>query len=301
MNSIEELRMRLRKDEYVEAEQKEKSLQEAANAFHEGVKAKIYDKQAPLRRMRNKCAFTKEIICECMANLYESALVIDDVDKYSANLRSVMKDHCKSIMENATKNSDLETLFENASPYIKGMLVLAEEAYDNKTDEEVKEFETKVLLNKDDLSLINKFESEQGKDVYASGLQDRVIDVYKTEEKLGEEQKDKVQAVVDALIKTKTSTGAEDDEKDAISECVENGINLFSTTPKSIFNAIFISKSKQAMNESASANLEDNAELILAETIATYTLYETIHSLGFKTYNDKDKRDLLMSYFISNK
>ena len=298
MDRVEKLRMLLRKDEYAELEQQENALNEAASVYHKQIAAKIHDKEAPLRRIRNKCAFTKEIICECMCNLYESALVIDDVDKYSNALRGVMKENCMSIMENAKNDSELETLFEDASPYVKDMLVLAEEAYNNKTDEEVKEFDNKVLLNKDDLTLIKKFETEEGKDVYASGLQDRVIDVYKTEEKLGEEQKDKVQAVVDALIKTKASTGADDNTK-SISESIEGGINLFNTTPKSIFNSIFINKSKNAMNESASVNLEDNAEKILAETIATYTLLETIHALGFKKYNEKEKRDLRYQFFIS--
>ena len=170
--------------------------------------------------------------------------------------------------------------------------------YLHHTDEEVKEFSDKVLLDKDDLNLIKKFETDEGKDVYASGLQDRVIDVYKAEEKLGEEQKNKVQAVVDALIKTKESTGS-DGDSNPISESIEGGINLFNTTPKTIFNAIFVNKSKGVMNESSSANLEEDAEKILAETIATYTLLETIHSLGFKIYDYKEKRDLLMQFFIS--
>lgn len=297
MDRVEELRALLRKDEYIEAEQKETILNEAANEYRKGITAKIYDRDAPLRRMRSKCAFMKEIICECMCNLYESSLIIDDVDKYSSGLRSVMKDNCMSIMENATNNSELESLFENSSPYVKNMLTLAEQAYEEKTDEEVKEFNDKILLSKDDLNLIKKFETDEGKDVYASGLQDRVIDVYKAEEKIGEEQKDKVQAVVDALIKTKASVNA--DNNNSISESVENGINLFNTTPKSIFNAIFINKSKGIMNESSSANLEEDGEKILAETIATYTLLETIHSLGFKSYTDKEKRDLIMQFFIS--
>lgn len=297
MGRLDELRHILRKDEYSAEEAKINALNESAADFHQSITAKYYDKQAPLRRMRNKCAFTKEIICECMCNLFESALVLDedDVKKYSNSFRKAMKDECMSIMEGCHTNSELETLFENASPYIQEMLVLAEEAYGNKTDEEVKEFENKVLLNKDDLNLINKFEAEQGKDVYATTLQDRVIDVYKAEEQLGKEQNEKVQAVVDELSK-KSSTGA---DGEPMSECIEKGVNLFNTTPKTIFNAIFVNKSKQLMTESASANLEDVSEKVLAETIATYTLLETIHSLGFKTYSDDEKKSLRLQFFIA--
>lgn len=310
MDRVEQLKQLLRKDEYAEEARQNEALQEAANQYHSAISAKIHDKQAPLRRLRNKCAFTKEIISECMCNLYESALLIDDVDKYSKSLRSAMREQVMSIMETATTNSDLVSLFENSSPYVKGMLVLAEEAYDNKTDEEIKEFENKVILSKDDLSLINKFETEEGKDVYAQGLQDRIIDVYKAEEKMGQEQKGKVQAVVDELSKinnvsvgNNTDTGAENDtqnsEQNTVTESIEHGVRLFNNTPKTIFNAIFVNKSKSFMNESASADLMDNGEKILAETIATYTLLETIHALGFKTYSEDEKRKLKMDFFVS--
>ena len=148
------------------------------------------------------------------------------------------------------------------------------------------------------MDFIKKFEAEEGKDVYASGLQDRVIDVYKAEEKLGEEQKEKVQAVVDELAKLK-STGADKDEKDIVTESIEYGTSLFNTTPKTLFSAIFINKSKNAMNESASADLLNNGEQILAETIATYTLLETIHALGIKSYSRDEVNDLKMEFFIS--
>lgn len=299
MDRVDELRHLLRKDEYAEAEKYEQSLQEASEEYHKAISKRFYDKQAPLRLIKTKCDFTKEVMCECMCNLYESALIIDDVEKYSDVLRDAMKKHCMSIMENANSNSELEKLFENASPYVKGMINLAESAWDNKSDEEIKEYENKIILSKDDMDLINKFETSEGKDVYASDLQDRVIDVYKTEEKLGSEQKEKVQAVVDELSKLKSSTEEDKNDSNSVTESIEFGCNLFNNTPKTIFNAIFINKSKSYMNESASVNLEENSEKILAETIATYTLLETVHALGFKTYTDEEKANMRMEFFIS--
>lgn len=297
MDRLEELQRLLRKEDYEKAEEADRILSESATEYHNAIKAKIYDKNAPLRRIKNKCTFTKEVISECMYNLYESALVIDDVDKYSKSLRAVMKEQLMSIMENAETNNDLNLLFENASPYVKGMMILAEEAYSKKSDEDIKEFENKVLLSKDDLELINKFETDEGKDVYASNLQDRVIDVYKAEEKLGEEQKEKVQTVVDELSKL-TSNKPNNEDKTS-SKVIEESVNLFNNTPKTIFNAIFVNKSKSFMNETASSNLEENSEKILAETIATYTLLETIHALGFKTYSEDEKNQLRLDFFIS--
>ena len=300
MNRNEELNRLLRRKEYEEDEQQSKILAEAAENYSAAIRAKIYDKNAPIRHIRHGCQFVKEMLCECVCDLYESALVIDrkDVDEYSKNLREAMRDECMSIMESASTINDLKALFENASPYVKNMIVLAEEAYDNKTSEEIKAYDDKVILGKDDFNLIKKFEADEGKDVYATGLQDRVIDVYKAEEKLGEQQRDKVQAVVDELSRIKSSTGA-DKTNTPMSECIEKGINLFNTTPKSLFNAIFVNKSKSVMTESASADLSENEDIILAETIAIYTLYETIHALGIKTYSDEEQRKLKMEFFVN--
>lgn len=298
MSRIEEFRRLRNKEEYAEVEKNEQALQEAATNFHKAINDRYYEKQAPLRRIKAQCDFTKTMLCECVCNLYESALVIDDVEKYSNSLRKAMTDQCMSIMECATNNSELTKLFENASPYIKGILNLAESAFDQKTEDEIKAFENKIVLSKEDMDFIKKFEAEEGKDVYATGLQDRVIDVYKAEEKLGEEQKEKVQAVVDELAKLK-STGADKDEKDIVTESIEYGTSLFNTTPKTLFSAIFINKSKNLMNESASADLLENGEQILAETIATYTLLETIHALGIKSYSRDEVNNLKMEFFIS--
>ena len=43
-----------------------------------------------------------------------------------------MTDQCMSIMECATTSNDLTKLFENASPYVKGILTLAETAFEQK-------------------------------------------------------------------------------------------------------------------------------------------------------------------------
>ena len=123
--------------------------------------------------------------------------------------------------------------------------------------------------------------------------------IYKEEEKLGEEQRDRVQAVVDELSKLKSTGADKSDETDVVTESIESGSKLFNTTPKTLFSAIFINKSKASMNDSASADLTENGEQILAETIATYTLLETIHALGIKSYTEKEVNDLKMEFFIS--
>ena len=296
MGKLEELDRLLRKSEYEEDEMHDTALNESANALYQSFKQKFDEQQAPILNMKRKCNFAKEVICECLSNLYESALVIDDVDKYSDGLRDAMHEQAMDAMKDATYMKDLYALFENASPYVKAMLPLAEAAFENKDPEEVKEYDQKVILSKDDQDMIKKFEAEEGKDVYATTLQDRVIDVYKAEEALGEKQKERVQAVVDELQKVNNSEG----DKTPMSESIEKGINLFSTTPKTIFNAIFINKSKGLMNETASSNLEDVSDRVIAETIATYTLLETIHALGVKTYSDEDKRKLRMEFFIGD-
>lgn len=294
----------LRKDEYENAENQEKILNESVNNLYSSIKNDMFNQSMPERRMEYNLALAKEVICECVSDLYISSLVIDEPEKYSESLRSGMREQCMSIMEDASNIIELEKMFENASPYVTRMFPLIEAISENKTDEDVKEFDRDKLLNTDDRKLIEEFEKEEGKDVYAEELQNRVIDVYKKEQELGEERKEKVQAMVDELIKleekkAKEKEGSEEDSDSPITESIEKGMGMFSNIPESIFNAIFVNKSKMIMNENGEgADLMSNSEKILAETICTYTLLECIHSLGLKTFTDEDKRNLRYEFFI---
>ena len=295
--SMDTLYRLLRKDEYEKADAEEQALNESVNQLYNGFKNDMFAKNAPKRKFKYELELAKEVICECMANLYMSSLVIDEPEKYSESLRNSMRSQCMSIMESAETVDDLHAMFEHSSPYVKGMLNLAESIVDTKTDEDSNEFDGKIVLLPEDRKLIDEFEKAEGKDVYAQELQDRIIDVYKKEQELGEERKEKIQNIVNELSKIESK---KDNETNPIGESIELGMGMFSNVPKTIFNSIFINKSKQIMNESGGdgSDLSDNAESILAETICTYTLLECIHSLGFKTYTNEEKEQMRYEFFI---
>ena len=305
-NSVDTLMRILRKDEYDNAENNEKVLNESVNELYKGFKDDINKKAFTAKKLQYECALAKEVICECMSNIYISSLVIDEPERYSDSLRSGMREQCMSIMENATSVSELEAMFENASPYIKAMFPLIESIIDTKTENDVKEFNTSVFLTNDDKKLINEFEKYEGKDSYAEELQDRIIDVYKKEQELGQERNEKVQNVVDELAKIEEKRAEEkakelgEPDSNPITESIEKGMGMFSNVPQTLFNSIFVNKSKMIINEAGTgADLTSNAEEILAETICTYTLLECINSLGLKTFTDEEKTRMRYEFFTA--
>ncbi len=294
--AVDTLMRMLRKEDYSNEEKKEQILTESTNNLYNGIKNDIYRKSFSTRKLNYECALAKEIICECVGNLYVSSLIIDDPEQYSDSLKNEMREQCMSIMESANTYNELYTMFEHSAPYVKEMLSLVESVAETKTDDDINQYDGKIFLNADDKKLIDKFEKDNGKDIYAESLQDRVLDVYKKEQERGEKRKEKIQSVIDQLAKVEESK--KDGEKKPMSECVENGMNMFSSIPETLFNAIYVNKSKMIINESATPDLEENIDTILAETICTYTLLECISALGIKTYSEDEKRKLIYDFFI---
>lgn len=294
--AVDKLMSILRKGEYEQSEKEDQVLQESVTNLYNGIKSDAFRRSLPQRRSAFELAYAKDIICECVGDLYVSSLVIDEPEKYSDNLKAEMRNQCMELMESATNIRELHDMLSGANQYVQDIFPLIESIIDTKTDEEVDKFDGKVFLNPDDRRMIVQFEKDSGKDTYAEGIQDRIIEVYKKEQECGEERKQKVQAIVDELAKIADKNT---DEDKPVAECVERGMNSFGAVPTSLFNAIFVNKSKMVLNENASANLTDNAEEILAETICTYTLLECINSLGLKNFSDEDVRKLKFEFFVS--
>lgn len=295
----EKLMSLLRKEDYEQEANENKILEECQTEYYNGLQSDMRRRSLPKRRFDFELAYAKEIISECVGDLYVSSLIIDEPEKYSDTLKKEMRNSCMELMESTTTVRDLQVMFENANMYVKDMFPLIESILNNKTDEDVEKFDGKVFLTPDDKKLINNFESEEGKDIYADELQNRVLDVYKKEQECGEERQQKVQAVVDELNAIAEKKKANGETSDTIAESVEHGMNQFGVVPTSLFNAIFVNKSKMALAESASANLSDNAEEILAETICTYTLLECISALGLHTYSEDELRNLKFELYTA--
>lgn len=297
--AMEKLMSLLRKDDYEQEAKEKRILEECQTEYYNGLQSDMKRISLPKRRFDFELAYAKEIISECVGDLYVSSLVIDEPEKYSDTLKSEMRNQCMSLMESATTARDLQDMFANANMYVKDIFPLIETIVGNKTDEDVDKFDGKAFLSPEDKKLINQFETDEGKDIYADEIQNRVLDVYKKEQECGEERQKKVQAVVDELNAISEKKKAEGESADTIAESIEHGMNRFGAVPTSLFNAIFVNKSKMALTESASANLADNAEEILAETICTYTLLECISALGLHTYSEEELRKMKLDFYTA--
>lgn len=286
---VEELRNLFNAAETEKMREEDEKLNEAAQEYYDGIKADYYKAGGTERLIENRLKLAKDVLCECMADIYMSSLIIDNPEKYSVSLRSQMKNECMSIMESATTMAELKAMFEDASEYLKDAMVLAEDIADSKDVEEMKNT-NEIDLTPKDIETIHKFEDIEGKEDYAEEILKRVVKVFDAEREQAEKNKEKVQKYVD-LIAAKS-------DADKLAESVEEGMSFLNNEPKSLFNAIFMNKTKMMINEDSSAiDLKKNEEMALAETICTYTLLECIHSLGFKTYTDDEVQTMKYQFF----
>lgn len=286
----------VRKDEYEKEEQYKKSLNETHNEFNNYVKNKVKKSTYPLKKMNYSLDVAKKVMCEVFSELYMNSIPIDDYIQYRERLYETASSMMMDEMSDVKSMKQLRSRFENASPYIKNMVSIAEAIGEKKAEEVCKkdeEFPRDVMLDSDDIKIIDNFEKMQGKDIYADEIKDRVVDVYEAEAKLAQDQQDKTQKIVDELSKK---------NNDTITESVlNNGIKLAEgNRPKTLFNAIFMNKSKHILNESGSgADLDSYKEDILVETLCTYTLLECIHALGIRTIDSNEREKIKTKFLIS--
>ena len=281
--------------------------------YSSGIKNDAFRTNAPIRKLQYGGNLAKKIICECVTNLYMSSLIIDEPEKYSESLKEAVESYVYDELSECATIADLKKKYDKptASTYLKGMISLAETAMKDKTDDD---FSKEVVLSKEDLKLINNFEKVYGKDTYATDLQDRIIDVFKAEQKMSEDYKDKVTKIVDAIAENNYAKRQESDafayndllgndepvksdDNAARTKAIEESFNLIDPMPKSLFSAIYMNKSKQIINENAGVDISSVSDDILYETICTYTLLECVHAIGLHAYTKDEREHLKMSFF----
>lgn len=314
MSIISDYYKLVRSDDYDQEYLNEQAMIESRDNYSSGIQSDIFRKDAPVRKMRYGCDLTKKIICECVTNLYMSSLIIDDPEKYSESLKEAVSDFVYNELSECSTIQDIKNKYNKptASLYLKGMISLAETAMEEKDDDE---FAKEVVLSKEDLKLINNFEKVYGKDTYATDLQDRIIDVFKAEQKMSADYKDKVTKIVDAIAENNYAKRQESDKfayddvltdnvatksDDTKAQTIEESFNLIDPIPKTLFSSIYTNKSKQYMNENAGVDISSISDDILYETICTYTLLECVHAIGLHTYDKDEREHLKMNFFTGN-
>lgn len=284
------------------------------SSYSSGIKSDAFRINAPIRKLNYACNLTKKVICECVTNLYMSSLIIDEPERFSDSLKEAVSQYVYNELNECHSVDDIKKKYNTntASTYLKGMISLAETAM---KDREEEDFSKEVVLSKEDLKLINNFEKVYGKDTYATDLQDRIVDVFKAEQKMSEEYKEKVSKIVNAIaennyIKRQESDAfayqdllgdnepVKSDDNNSRVQSIEESFNLIDPMPKTLFSAIYLNKSKEIMNENAGVDINSISDDILAETICTYTLLECVHAIGLHAYTKEERDHLKMNFFV---
>lgn len=287
----------VRKDEYDKEKAYQDSLTENQNRFANFVYNRVKDSTYSIRKMNYALDVAKKVMCETFCELYMNSIPIDNYMEYREPLYESASSMFMDELTEVKSMKQLKAKFEHTSPYMKNMVTIAETIGEQKADDIAKkdeEFPKDVVLDSDDIKTIANFEKIQGKDIYANSLKDRIVSVYEAEAKLAQDQQEKTQKIVEELSKK---------NNDTITESVlSNGVRLVGgNKPKTLFNAIFMNKSRQILNEAGTgSDLEQYQEDVLVETLCTYSLLECIHALGIRTI-DSNEREKMKMKFISAK
>lgn len=292
MSITESFLRSVRKSEYDEAEAKQTALNESIASYNNYRKEQVTYVEPITRLKQARLNKFNAVLNECFCNLYVSSVIIDEPDKYAQSLRESATAEFNDLVKNCESTKDVFILFENAGAYIQEAMILAETITDDSVDETKLDIDPDDLITDEDKKLIDNFEKVQGKNDIAKEIQDRVVDVYKAEESDAQERKEQAQKLIDSLA----SNSGELNESVVVS-----GLNTFADTPLTLFNSIYMNRSKLAIKEGSlqesALDLESSQDQIIGETICMYTLLECIHGLGMKTIGYDEKEHLKFQLF----
>lgn len=252
----------------------------------------------------------KEVLFkDIMTNIYLESVYLDDEFKLenAGNLKEVMADYLDknggfTILETACKKSNNKVL-KNMKNVIEGC---ARTAALRKTKElqeactgknrgakalEVMNQKHSFDLNDDELVEYNKTREKLSEDEIINLVRDKVLDVVKDE---SERQRD-IEAFEQELEDKVQELGTEK-EKAALKESVMHSMNHGTFVDTSLFESINVSTMKEMMDELKNNDVEEsvNMDLVMAESIAKYTLLEVMNTLCLESFSRADVERLCM-------
>lgn len=296
----EENERKLQEDEYNQKVMENANLLAAASSIDSyimNLSTKLY--------MEGKEVLFKDI----MTNIYLESVYLDDEFKLenASNLKEVMADYLDknggfTILEAACKNSNSKVL-KNMKNTIEGCARTAalrktkslQEACagKNKGAKALEIMNQKISfdLNDDELEEYNKSREKLSEDEIVNLVRDKVLDVVKDE---SERQRD-IEAFEQELEDKVEELGTEK-EKAALKESVTHAMNHGTFVDSSLFEAINVSTMKEMMDELKNNGVEEsvNMDLVMAESIAKYTLLEVMNTLCLESFSRADVERLCM-------
>lgn len=264
-------------------------------------------------------AKTKAVLNEVVYSIYMDALPIDDKDQYANSLRETVNAFMDmEIYNECTDKEDIGRKIissPNITPITVQAVLLAETiANDAENDLSLKDDypEIAIELSPDERKMVTDFKKLQGTEEVGHEILEKVMTTFSEEAELVEMRNSEAEALISekmAVNDADDDLGNGDDTDDAevledpgnddvaiTDDVVTEAVNAVSGLPKTLVQAIYEYKSRTMLNENASGKLADVDE-VMAETAVTYALFETINSLGLKTYTDRDINNLTGEFF----
>ena len=252
----------------------------------------------------------KEVLFkDIMTNIYLESVYLDDDFKqeHAANLKEVMAEYLDNnggfkILESACKTSKSKVL-KNMKNVIEGC---ARKASLRKTKElqeacagknkgakalEVMNQKHSFDLNDEELEEYNKSREKLSEDEIVNLVRDKVLDVVKDE---SERQRD-IEAFEQELEEKVQELDTEK-ERTALKESVTQAMNSGTFVDSSLFESINVSTMKEMMAELKNNGVEESVDmdLVMAESIAKYTLLEVMNTLCLENFTRADVQRLCM-------
>lgn len=234
----------------------------------------------PARKRKYREKVFRDTLCECYCNLYMESLIIDDPGEYSDSLLERAKTEFHKVVGDRSIR-EISELFENSSSYMKAAMELSEEIAmqrANLLEADDTCIEDDIDYSEDEKKLINDFETVNGKSDVGAAIAAKTIETMKDEAKKTENRRNTTKKLVGGNL-------------------TESAIKKKSMIPDTVFSAIFTRSMKNALLEATGDELtEEELDLVKANTVCEYAIYESMSLLGMKEYSIKDKNKLIAQY-----
>lgn len=246
---------------------------------------------------------------DIMTKIYLESVYLDDDFKLenANNLKSVMLEYIDKnggyqILESACKTSKSKVL-KNMKDVVEGCARKAalrktkslQEACTGKNRGakalEVMNQKHSFDLNDDELQEYNKSREKLSEDEIVNLVRNKVLDVVQDE---SERQRD-IEAFEQEL-EEKAKSLETDKEKAALKESMTRAVHEGTFVDSSLFESINVSTMKEIMTEMKNNGVQEsvNMDLVMAESIAKYTLLEVMNTLCLESFSRADVQRLCM-------
>lgn len=253
---------------------------------------------------------TEKLFTECVYDIFMEALLLDEDFKYlySDNFYKLTEDTLNTLIKDG--KTSYAQIKENGAGPIANILRLCENAANRSTDEifnpDAMKSNKEILNEKDkeeepsvDMEVKNELDTktEQDKTEIAEVVKDKVIETIRTEQEIAENEQEINDAIEEKLSDVNDDT--------AISENIRMIRIPNRVRRNTLFKSIQLNICKRVLNESAETeeeqeNIKVDMDIVMAESIAYYTLLETFYTANIINITPSELREFSKELVFKN-